>query len=496
MARYGPKDATPEFMREWGPRVAKLRADGMSLEATAQRLGLSYHRARRIDQENRKQAALDDIDAPTEEVDDDESTEWAHPMGDFAFEDLGDEAKVWSRKGSPITTIEQLLDVAEIDRTIWRPYAGTVNAWTQAAKIRKDRIVEVNGEERVVKHDEIVETSLPQVRVRLERRPELAELQPPEPSRLFDAPPMPAPKGATATRVLIVPDMQAGFRWRNKHTELEPLHDRGVLDSALQYAAQTQPDLIHFTGDNIDWACLSLKYRTHPDYRGADRPMLWALHWWLAQFRAACPDSVIIYTEGNHEDRVKRYLLERGAEMIQLFWPVGETPDFARIVPRLLRLDELGIQYIAPYGEPYYLWNRIQLIHGTTVKAQPGATSAHYLGKHDISTVMGHIHRCEIVHGTVWSAEGRRGTVAMSPGCACRLKPGLVPAMKHRNDWQQGVGELFYWADEDVVTGQIHRYEGGALRVDGRCIKPRERTEEVAAFSGYPQIAKWKEDAP
>jgi hypothetical protein len=54
---------------------------------------------------------------------------------------------------------------------------------------------------------------------------------------------------------------------------------------------------------------------------------------------------------------------------------------------------------------------------------------------------------------------------AASFGCLCKLDPGVVPGMKHLQNWQQGVGVVWYEEDglEQFRTEFIPIINGRAI---------------------------------
>lgn len=255
----------PAHLTEHGEAIAALMEQGKGDHVIAEALGISRFKVRVLMKHIRERPA----------------ERWPEPVdAPFQFDDLGDTGRVWSRKGSPIRTVDELLEAAEVDLDVWRPYDGVVGTWGGMAKMKAP-----DGS------DEIVQLTNHKVSVKLERRFDVG-LRPPAilPRRGSTNP---VAKTADLVTTLFIPDMQAGFRWNEHRTYLDPLHDRGVLDCAVQLAERLQPDTIVFLGDMLDFAALSLKFPRPPSLRGCDKPAIWELHWWIAQFRQACPSSTL-----------------------------------------------------------------------------------------------------------------------------------------------------------------------------------------------------------
>ena len=113
-----------------------------------------------------------------------------------------------------------------------------------------------------------------------------------------------------------------------------PYHDVKAIKGTIDLAKDIQPDKIIFGGDVVDFYQVSSfdkdVNRAFKLQQDVDKG-----HEMLLQYRCACPDTEMIYLEGNHEVRMKRYL--------------KKNPELSGIraltVPALLELDELDIEY-------------------------------------------------------------------------------------------------------------------------------------------------------
>lgn len=286
---------------------------------------------------------------------------------------------------------------------------------------------------------------------------------------------------------LVIPDSQHGYRWNRTHSYLEPLHDRIAFDAVVQYAEQLQPDVVIILGDMLDLAPWSKKYPRPYDLVDTTTPAVWELHWQLSQLRLACPHARIVYLEGNHELRIRKYLIDSLPEADTL---IAANDDRKLMDMRnVLDLDALDIEYIQPYGSLFWLWDRVVATHGDIAKKGAGTTAAAVLKDSVASIVYGHIHKNERVSKTIQTPQGQKIITAMSPGCLCRLVPGLVPGFKHHQNWQQGCGTIRWDRDTDGVFMDLHEIHNGVLIADNQLILGRDRSGEIAEFTGYAQIA-------
>jgi len=286
---------------------------------------------------------------------------------------------------------------------------------------------------------------------------------------------------------LFIPDSQHGFVWSRNFTGLTPSHDRVALDCALQLAEEMQPDVVVFLGDMLDMQPWSQKYEVPPQSRQTTQPAVNELYWQLSEFRRLCPDAEMVLLGGNHEKRLERALSGNLGEAVGLSEALRTAPLLT--VPRLLRLDDLGITWGGVYGEKgsiYWLWDRVKVHHGKAVRAGGGKTSASVVSSALHSEVFGHVHKLELACRTVTGPGSQRLVQVMSPGCMCDIS-GNVPAFHNPPDYQQGIGLAYL--EGDSVTLHPVAVVGGTLVYGGRVYHGRSREEEIAAATGYPQIA-------
>ncbi len=340
--------------------------------------------------------------------------------------------------GKGIKTLDQLVMMANIDLDEWVVVKKVINKWDQMGK---------DGP-----------TEMWQVKAWLERRPDYwvkpIKLKRPQKQKKR---PVRAEKIA-----LIIPDSQHGFRTRTvkcektgkTKRELVPMHDRAACDVVLQIARDMQADEIVMLGDMIDFGGLST-FPLEADAKFLIQPALQELGEWIRLLRATT-DGACVLLEGNHELRLMKQLENvQEAAVLRPIDDIFGPPQMS--VERLLCLPKLGVEYIKPYGKPYWLFGDIKVHHGHIVRPKGGQTVSSILNGARHSQIVGHIHRREIACNTrtVPDENGNDKYVtisAMSPGTLCSLKPGLVPTGKGRpdQDWQHGIGVVI--KDSDGTT--------------------------------------------
>lgn len=244
---------------------------------------------------------------------------------------------------------------------------------------------------------------------------------------------------------VIIPDMQCGFRRDINNGSMNPIHDREAIDVALQITQYLNPDRIVFLGDNLDLAEMSLKYSVTPDSFFTTQAALVELSWWLSKFRSINNETIIDYLEGNHENRLSRLINEKALSLFGLKSVNNLKGSALLAVENLLSLNDLNIEYHTYPSGKVALNSNLVCIHGETAKGQSGATVMELVKSARVSVIQGHIHRHEVATKTTWDAYNNfHMYTAASFGCLCKLDPGVVPGMKHLQNWQQGIGVVWY----------------------------------------------------
>jgi len=374
-------------------------------------------------------------------------------------------------KGQRIQTVPQLLAATEVDLKIWEPHRGKVNTWETTMRLGWGDTARVH---QVTNY---------QVTVHLQRRASADIKPPPLPRR--PTPIRKRRKPAKHPAALVLPDTQHGFRWAKNYQALEPLHDVYAIDCAIQAAEQMQPEVVVLLGDMLDAAAFG-RYRTAPDLKQTTTPSLWALHYDLLRLRKACPDSRIVITPGNHDERINKAITDHLPEAVNLKG-VGE-PD-ALSLPRMLRLEEMGIEWIGEYGDSFWLWDQVEITHG-----QKHGRQVHDQVKHLSHTlIQGHAHLHAIASKRIVGPSSSRLIHAISPGCLCRVD-GAVPATTKRVDWHQGFVGLHLVGD--TVHANLTTIIDGTAWLGGRGITGQDRSAELAHWmakqdqnGGWPQVA-------
>jgi hypothetical protein len=228
-------------------------------------------------------------------------------------------------------------------------------------------------------------------------------------------------------RLLVLPDPQIGYSLDHAG-QPEAFHDDAALDVAVTLARTVRPDAICCLGDLLDLPAVS-KYRKLPSWALMTQAAIDRAHDWLAALSAIAPVDLI---EGNHDARLMHYVLDNAAAAFGLK-RANAPKDWPTLsVPYLLRLDELGVNYLGgyPVGIAWYAPN-LACIHGTKLKM------SQVLDDERVCVVQGHTHKAAVAYKQRLTMHGPSLMWAASPGCLCRTD-GAVPGVNVGHDQRTG----------------------------------------------------------
>lgn len=274
-------------------------------------------------------------------------------------------------------------------------------------------------------------------------------------------------------------DTQIGYRALPDGT-YEPFHDTSAMNLFVAVCELYQPDDIDILGDFIDLPSQSRWAQEAGFARTTQRAIDTAYHF-LARLRAACPDATVTIIEGNHDKRMQSYIETNALAAYGLRqasvpegWPVMSLPF-------LLRLNELGIEYVDAYPAATKWDNEnVRNIHGTKANSKGSTTSQYVHEIPNVSTWAGHTHRPEITWKNSLGAGGQSiVSYSANPGCLCRTD-GAVPSVNSAitlagdaaqivENWTQGIGFNYY--NEHESHPNVYRIQYGTAVIDGNLIR-------------------------
>ena len=212
-----------------------------------------------------------------------------------------------------------------------------------------------------------------------------------------------------------------------------PMHDRTTIELAVENARRENAVGVLLNGDLMDMFAVSPFYR-EPSKEGLLEELECgraALAW----IRSRLPKARIIYREGNHDFRLRRYVVERGPALADL-------PELR--LPNLLGLDKLGIEWVQDKAKVYL--GKLITLHGHELRKGEGVNPARLAFLRTTATVLvSHHHRSSEHHQR---GLDDRHHAAWSLGCACYIHPDYDPY----NQWNHGYAMVDVGSDGWFTT--------------------------------------------
>lgn len=291
---------------------------------------------------------------------------------------------------------------------------------------------------------------------------------------VLSAPKRTSPKKSKHTVHVALPDPQIGYR--SLDSGLDPFHDEAAMSVALQITdwleENDRVDTVINLGDFLDLPAQG-RFEQEAAFAGTTQAAFDRGHLFLQQQRqAAGPKAKIVLVEGNHDRRMEKFIVANTLSAFGLR-RANTTELPAMSIPYLLRLEEIGVEYIDAYpAGTYWITENLRAIHGTKARSNGSTAAAYTNADPHISTVFGHSHRLEIQSRTVFNGAGAIRSVAVSPGCLCRVD-GAVPSVngsthtdgspaQHFENWQQGVAVITVEPSGEFFTELVQIKDGAA----------------------------------
>jgi hypothetical protein len=219
-----------------------------------------------------------------------------------------------------------------------------------------------------------------------------------------------------------------------------PYHDRITAELAVAEAKRRNVGLVILNGDILDYHELSVhdKDPRAPRYIGELATGKQFLTW----LRKQLPTARIIYKQGNHEDRLERYILRNAPALFGIE---------AISTPELLEFKKHGIEWVA--DKRIIALGKLNVIHGHEyrggVSSPVNPARGLYMKARSVA-MAGHHHQTSEHH-----SRDIRGKpeAAWSLGCCCSLTPKYLPI----NGWNHGFAfvELYAGGDFSVENKRV-----------------------------------------
>ena len=227
-----------------------------------------------------------------------------------------------------------------------------------------------------------------------------------------------------------------------------PYQDDSAMGMVLAFLKRHKPGGIDILGDWMDFYSIS-RFDKDPARKGELQNELDRGNAALAKLRKIAPDADIRFSEGNHEQRLQKYMWSRAPELNCL-------RDIK--LQKQMKFGDYGIKYY-DHLHPYKL-GHLWFLHGKFVRKHAGASARAHVEEVGGNVIHGHTHRMGCSPRTTWEA-----TVAgWESGCLCKLNPEYLIG---KPNWQQGFSVVHY-SGRDFNVDQVYIIRGEAVYAGGR----------------------------
>lgn len=229
-----------------------------------------------------------------------------------------------------------------------------------------------------------------------------------------------------------------------------PFHDPKAVEIALSHGEQNKVDAVLINGDFCDFYRLS-DFDKDPRSRPFESELKLCRQG-LRSIRQRFPKALIVFKEGNHEERLWRYLIRRAPELAAI-----QNADGKQIngLSELLELDKLKIKCVQN-KEPMLLGDHLYMLHGHEFRApmtNPVNPARGLYLRTKANAICGDLHQT-----SQHSEAGIEKVVSTwSLGCLCHLHPRYMPL----NKWNLGFALVHLksdaWSVENhkIINGSV-----------------------------------------
>lgn len=164
-----------------------------------------------------------------------------------------------------------------------------------------------------------------------------------------------------------------------------PYQSEYGISSLLSKLRKLSPKRILLLGDILD--CYPfMRYRKDPEKLLSVNIEIDQARKFLGNIRKIVKNGDITYLEGNHEERLNKFIWDHAPQLSPL----------EINIPTILKLEDEGIEYIN--NKDGILINNIRFLHGNFVRKNPGMSALAHMERTNTSIVIGHCHRLSLVY--------------------------------------------------------------------------------------------------
>ncbi len=224
-----------------------------------------------------------------------------------------------------------------------------------------------------------------------------------------------------------------------------PFHDKKTIELAVDFARRRRAVGVLLNGDQLDAHELSRFDKSPDDPRYVDE--IGMGRQFLDWLRYRLPKAVIVWKDGNHDERLQSYLCSRAPALFGL--------DVLTI-PHLLNFAQHGVEYVTDRRVIHA--GKLNVIHGHEyrpgIQAPVNPARGLFLRAKSVA-LTSHFHQVSEHHEP--NINGKQQG-AWSVGCACGLNPFYMPL----NKWSLGFALVNVYGQDDfavenkrVIAGQV-----------------------------------------
>ncbi len=203
-----------------------------------------------------------------------------------------------------------------------------------------------------------------------------------------------------------------------------PFQNKTAVKMVVDFIREQKPGRVHLLGDACDFWALS-RFDKDPTRRLNLQEELDSVRDLLTSIRDAAPRAQIIYSEGNHEYRLRKYLMSEAKALAGLR---------ALSLEKLLDFQTLRIRF-QPQDRPYRI-GHLLFTHGQFVSRWSGMSAKRHFERYGCCVIHGHTHRL----GAFYHTDINDCYGAWETGCLSTLTPDYVTAP----DWQNGFSVIHH----------------------------------------------------
>ena len=228
--------------------------------------------------------------------------------------------------------------------------------------------------------------------------------------------------------------------------------DKTACKLFFGFLEREKPDQLILNGDIVDFYSIS-RFDKDPARKEDLQDELNNVYNFLVDIRNTLPEATVVYTEGNHEARLRKYLRSKA--------PALATLDALQI-ESLLGLESLGIRY-----EEDGVWvGDLYVYHGSIIRSKSGFTAHAEMDKNGCSGMSGHSHR------DAKAGSRKRGgqLVWFENFCMCQLDAEYIVGIAN---WTQGWSVVTTCkkrptVEQVAVLGGRYNYRGIEYNLKGK----------------------------